>query len=214
MHTRRLTACLAVILAALTLGLAACAGPSATGSASTPTPPPAQAPGAAHPTPTTPPDTTTPPITGGASGSGYAVKVFFSRHPASENNPAVVVPVVRTSPTLGVATYALKQLIAGPTAAEQSAGYYTPLSSALTGPSSCGADFTLALNTHVNRPEQGTATLRFCRATQLPGDLSGAYITSEIQATLLQFPAIHRVVILSDTGDCFDDLSGQNLCLR
>lgn len=211
MRTRHFAAF--IILAALAVALAACAGPSTT--IAHETPPVATGTAAAPiaaPASTATSDTTTPPITSGTSG--YQVNVFFSRHPDSENNPASVFAVTRTSPTLGVATFAIKQLIAGPTAAERNGGLYTPLTVSLTGPSSCGADFTLALNTHASRPEPGTATLRFCRATQLAGDLTGAYIKAEINRTLLQFPSIKKVVILTSSGRCFDDLSGQNLCLK
>lgn len=209
MRTHRFAAFL--VFAALAAGLAACAGPSTT--IANETPPAATATSAAPaPASTATGDTTTPPITSGTSG--YQVNVFFSRHPDSENNPASVFPVTRTSPTLGVATYAIKQLIAGPSASERTSGLYTPLTASLTGASNCGADFTLALNTHAGRPEQGTATLRFCRATQLAGDLTGAYIKAEINRTLLQFPTIKKVVILTSSGQCFDDLSGQNLCLN
>lgn len=214
MRTRRPIAIL-VMLTTFTIGLAACAGPFEGGATSGRTPPPAQVPPTAAPTATAtqPPDTTTPPIASGGS-SGYAVNVYFSRHPDSDNNPALVFPVHRTAPTLGVATYAIRQLIAGPTSGERSAGYYSPLGGVLTGASSCGADFTIALNTHANRPEHGTATLRFCRETQLPGELTGGYIKAEIERTLLQFPTIKKVIILSADGSCFDDLSGQNRCLN
>lgn len=164
--------------------------------------------------------TATAPASGGtaspsATASGYPVQVYFSRHPESDSNPANVFPVSRVSPDLGVATYALRQLIAGPTASETAAQYYTPLTSSLTGASNCGgADFTIALNMRASVAETGTATVQFCRTTQLAGDLSGAYIRAEIEKTLLQFPTIHKVVILTHDGGCFDDFSGQNLCLK
>jgi hypothetical protein len=60
----------------------------------------------------------------------------------------------------------------------------------------------------------GTASLQFCRETLLAGDLTGARITAEITSTLEQFSTIHQVVILNQSGHCFNDLSGQNLCLR
>jgi hypothetical protein len=149
------------------------------------------------------------------TASGYSVQVFFSRHPDSDNDPSKVFPVKRTAPNLQVATYATTQLIAGPTASEQSQGYFTPLSGALGGSSNCGgADFTITLNMRGTKPEPGTATLRFCRTVSLAGDLTGAYISSEIDATLLQFATIKKVVILTVDGGCFDDLSGQNLCLQ
>lgn len=155
------------------------------------------------------------PATGTSTPSGYPVRVYFSRHPDTDNNPAAVFPVDRIAPNLQVATYAFQQLIAGPTASETAANYFTPLPSSLTGSSNCGGpDFQITLNMKGGTPETGTATLRFCRATQLAGDLTGGVISAEINATLKQFSTIHKVVILNSSGSCFDDLSGQNLCLH
>ncbi|HEX6820244.1 MAG TPA: GerMN domain-containing protein [Ktedonobacterales bacterium] len=148
------------------------------------------------------------------SGSGIGVLVYFSKHPESDSNPSAVFPVNRTAPDLKVATYAMTQLIAGPSASESAAGYYTPISTIFSGASNCGgADFTITLNMKGSTPAQGTATLQFCRATQLPGDLTGSYITAEINKTLTQFPTIQHVVILTQNGSCFDDMRGGNLCL-
>jgi len=149
------------------------------------------------------------------SGGPYHVLVYFSKNPDSYNDPSKVFPVDRYSPTLGVATYAIQQLIAGPTAAESSAGYFSEIHGKLSGASNCGgADFKITLDHKGSTPAPGYATLQFCRATSLPGDLSGAYIKSEITATLRQYSNIKNVVILDAQGGCFDDLSGQNLCLK
>lgn len=146
--------------------------------------------------------------------ASYPVKVYFSRHPDSDNSPNAVFPVQRVSPTLGVATYAIQQLIAGPTAAERGAGYYTELTAAISGTSNCGgADFMITLDHRGPKPQTGTATLQFCRTVALPGDLSGGRITAEITAILKQFPNNKQVAILTSSGNCFDDLSGRNACL-
>ncbi len=189
-------------LAITLLALAACgapsAGPTPTATATAPAP---VATATAKPTAT--------------SGGPYHVFVYFSKKPDSYNDPSKVFPVDRYSPTLGVATYAIQQLIAGPNASEAAAGYFSEIQGKLSGPSNCGgADLKITLNYKGATPAPGYATLQFCRATSLPGDLSGAYIKSEINATLKQFSNITNVVILDAKGDCFDDLSGQNLCLK
>lgn len=190
-------------LTLVALIVAGCSSSSGTGSTPTATP---SAPAATA---------TTAAATATSTPSGYPVRVYFSRHPDTDNNPAAVFPVNRTSPNLQVATYSIQQLIAGPTASEAAANYFTPLTSSLTGSSNCGGpDFQITLNMKGTTPETGTATLRFCRTTQLAGDLTGGIIRAEINATLTQFPTIHKVVILTSGGSCFDDLSGQNLCLH
>jgi Sporulation and spore germination len=149
----------------------------------------------------------------GMKSSGYPVKVYFSKHPESDNDPKAVFSVSRTSPDLGVAKYAIQQLVAGPTASEKAAGYFTELQGTPTGSSDCnGEDFTIALDNRGQIPEKGTATLRFCRSLMLPGEMSDARVGAEINATLTQFPTIKKVVVLvRDT--CLGDLSGLNLCL-
>jgi hypothetical protein len=160
-----------------------------------------------QPAPTQPAPTATP--------ATYPVRVYFSKQPNSYNDPTVVFPVQRIAPAADDATYAIQQLIAGPTAAEASAGYFTELTAALTGLSDCnGADFTITRNMRGTTPQAGTATLQFCRATTLPGDMTGPRITAEIDKTLAQFPDITAVVILAQDGHCFDDFSGADRCLQ
>ncbi len=187
-----------ISIIALTLVVAAC-GPVAT------------APGAPSATPSA---TSMPGKSPTATPStSYPIQVYFSRHPDSDSNPLNVFPVRRVSPTLGVATYAVQQFIAGPSASEKAAGYYNEL--ALSGPSSCGgADFKLTLDARGAAPEKATATVQFCRASQLPGDMSGPRVIQALTTTLRQFPSIQRVVILDSTGACFADLSGRNLCVQ
>jgi hypothetical protein len=142
--------------------------------------------------------------------AAYPVKVFFSRHPETDSTVGAVFPVNRVAPTLGVGTFAIQQLIAGPTAGEAAAGYFTELTGSLSGASQCaGADFVYTINSATS-----TGTLQFCRQTTLPGDLSGARIKAEIVATLTQFPNVTQVIILTSAGHCFDDASGADLCLH
>jgi hypothetical protein len=164
--------------------------------------------GATTATPTSAPATSTP--------SSYPVKVYFSKHPDSDNDVNAVFAVNRTSPTLGVARFSLQQLIAGPTASEKASGLYTDLTISLTGPSSCGGDDFQLYPDHkgTSVAEPGTMTIKFCRATQLAGDLTGARIVAEINKTMLQFSNIHKVIILTKDGGCFNDFQGANACLN
>ena|SRR3990167_1783447 len=134
----------------------------------------------------------------------YLVKVFFSKHPESDNDPTKVFPLNRVSPDLGVAKYGLKQLIAGPTAEETAASYFTQVK--LSGESTCaGEDFTLNILNSI-------ATLKFCRQFTSLGVVSDGQAKSEIEATLRQFSSISKVVVLSQDEHCLFDQSGQDLC--
>ncbi|HEY1391048.1 MAG TPA: hypothetical protein VGF38_21105 [Ktedonobacterales bacterium] len=170
----------------------------------------------------------TPPATVAATPTpsgltGYPVKVYFSRYPdsmAATNPPNPVFAVNRVSPTTQVEEFSLQLLIAGPTPEERAQGYFTELNDAFSGSSNCagalpvdGPDFTLRLNMKGTTPEQGTATLQFCRPMTLAGDLVDGRLQAEIDATLLQFATVKKVVILTDHGDCFG-LRGGSWCLQ
>jgi len=156
-----------------------------------------------------------------SNSASYPIKVFFSKSPESLNNGSVVYAVNRMSPTIAVGTYAIQLLIAGPTLSERQAGYFTELNTMLSGPSNCsaplpvgGPDFTLALNKKGTVTQTGTATVKFCRSLNSAGIGADARVTTEINATLKQFPNITKVVILTKDGHCFGDGSGMDLCLR
>jgi hypothetical protein len=151
--------------------------------------------------------------------TNISVKVYFSKF--SDTNPARVYAVDRSSPTTGVATFSIQLLIAGPTLSERDLGYYSELNSIFSGPSVCngshptgGPDFTITLDHRGPKPEPGTATLKFCRATSSGGVLQDARILAGINATLKQFSTIKNVVVLTKDGHCFGDLSGLDRCLK
>jgi hypothetical protein len=194
------------------LFLAACAGPGHSASATSTlagTPPPTQ--GSLTPAPTTP-----------ATGGGIPITVYFAK--ASDPTLEQVFPVQRfAASSTDLEAFSIQMLIAGPTPTERSQGYFSELNSLFTGPSSVacaapdptgGADFTLKLNRRGPTPQQGTATLQFCRPTGSPGVGADARVQAEITATLKQFKGITHVVILDDTGHCFADLRGGDLCLK
>jgi hypothetical protein len=196
---------LAVVFAQIALQRGGIAGPATVPTATHSAP-------VATGTPAATPATTVVPT---PTAKGYVVQVYFSKQPDSYNDPNAVFPVSRFSPTSGVATNAIEQLIAGPTASEKAQGYFTELSAALTGASNCGgADFTITLNMRATHPQTGAATLRFCRTLSLPGELTDARIKAEITKTLTQFPTITSVTIITREGHCFGDLSGQDKCLQ
>jgi spore germination protein GerM len=135
----------------------------------------------------------------------YPVKVYFSKHPESDEDPTRVFSFDRVSPDSGVGTYAIKQLLAGPTASERQAGYFSNVKVRDDASNCGGADFTLKI-------EQGTATLQFCRTFDAIGTISDGQAEQTILATLRQFSTVKKVVILSKDGHCQFDLSGEDRC--
>ncbi|NEO25385.1 MAG: GerMN domain-containing protein [Kamptonema sp. SIO4C4] len=132
------------------------------------------------------------------------VKVYFPKMPESQENFTYVEPVWRRTDSVGVAQFALEQLIAGPRDSEQEKGLVGPLD--LRGDSNCGSDFQIAINNDL-------AKLQFCRTVVSAGVGDDARIASAVEATLKQFSTVEEVVILTPEGNCFGDMSGRNLCL-
>lgn len=143
----------------------------------------------------------------GTPATGVPIRVYFSRHPASDATFTAVSPVKRWAPDRGVATAALAELIDGPTTDERAAGYYSELGRSLSGPSTCdGRDFQLSIR-------DGVATVRFCRAMTSAGIGQDARVRAQIEATLTQFSTIRSVRLLGADGHCLFDESGQDRCL-
>jgi len=136
------------------------------------------------------------------------VQVFFSRNPESFSDFTAVFPVTRDVPAPALMEGAIAALISGPNAAEQATGLFSDLRALMTGTvSNCkGLDFTLM-------PAGGTVTLQLCRATSSAGMGQDARPQAEIEATLMQFPGITKVIVLSSTGHCLFDESGLDICL-
>ncbi len=140
-----------------------------------------------------------------AKAAQYRVKVFFPKSPQSNSNLSYVEPVERTTSSLGVARFAIEQLIAGPQAAEKQKGFANAIK--LAGNSNCGADFSLSVT-------NGVARLKFCRDVVSAGIGDDARAKSSLEATLKQFATVKRVILLNKSGNCLGDMSGENICLR
>jgi hypothetical protein len=118
-----------------------------------------------------------------------------------------VFPVTRVAPDAGVATAALKALIAGPTPDEVRVGYFSEIGENLRGPSNCdGSDFTIQV-------ADGLGTVRFCRMLTSAGIGQDARMQSALTSTLTQFSSIRQVRLLTHEGHCLFDLSGEDRCL-
>ncbi|BCL78646.1 GerMN domain-containing protein [Ktedonobacteria bacterium brp13] len=153
----------------------------------------------------------------------YHVKIYFSKTTlhAGQAGSDIAVPVERLTNATMIETYAMQQLVQGPTATEQKEGYYSQLQRSIAGPSNCNStnsagstDFILTLNKKGSIAESGTATVKFCRHITSAGVGADATINSEIVATLEQFNIIKKVVILTNEGHCFGDESGADVCLH
>jgi hypothetical protein len=159
-------------------------------------------------------DSSTGDSTDGSSGSADSsdvvtktVKVYFGKNPESYNDFSKVYAVNRTSTRTDIGTFALEQLIAGPTTAEKTQKYFTPLG--FSGTSNCsGKDFKLVINKTTK-----VATVTFCKVADVGGSGEEARIINSITPTLTQFSTVTKVIILTKDGHCFGDESGLDMCL-
>lgn len=154
-------------------------------------------------------NTTPPAATSGGNSAppgqtSYEVKVYFGKHPDSDDDPTKVFPVTRTGKDLGLAKFALEQLIAGPTPAEKTAGYYSSVK--LLGASNCeGEDFTITIIS-------GKATVKFCKQVEALGVIADGRATVQLETTLKQFSTVNKVVLLTKDNNCLFDESGLDRC--
>ncbi len=136
----------------------------------------------------------------------YTVKVFFSKHSESDDDPSKVFALNRTTSSIGVGKFAISELLKGPTATEQSQGYFSYVR-LRSGDSTCGGD-----SISLNITSGGVATLKFCKPFDHIGSISDGQAESEINATLQQFSSVKKIIILNYKDDCEFNLSGLNLC--
>lgn len=132
----------------------------------------------------------------------YPVYIYFSKHPDSDNDPSKTFPVQRVSPDLRVGSFAITQLLKGPTSNESAQGYFI---TARLRAGAATSDFILTISS-------GAATLQFLKPFDHLGVVADGQADSEIKATLKQFSTVKKVIILNYQGNCEFDLSGMNLC--
>jgi hypothetical protein len=141
------------------------------------------------------------------------VKVFFSKNPDSMSDFTAVFPVTRSTTSSAVGTFALEQLLAGPTASESSTGLFSQTKKILpSGASSVGSlsgcgvgiSFTLSIT-------GGVARMQFCVATSSGGIGDDARTKTEITKTLSQFSStVSSVKVCTSTSEIFGDESGMH----
>ncbi len=113
-------------------------------------------------------------------------------------------PVVRETARSDIATYAMEELLRGPSPQETENGLQTIFGEdefvTITGDSSCGGkDFVVGLNI---RDE--VAQVHFCRNLSFLGDASTQILREMIHKTLTQFESIQKVRIFNNKNNCFD----------
>ncbi|BAU64419.1 hypothetical protein STA3757_17910 [Stanieria sp. NIES-3757] len=135
----------------------------------------------------------------------HQVKIFFPIAPKLSQSFTDTQAVLRITNSLGVARFAIEQLIKGPTKLEKQVGLIAPIK--LIGQSNCGENFKLSLT-------QGVAILQFCQTVLTGGVGDDARLTTSIQKTLSQFPTINQIILLNQDGGCLNDLKGDNSCQK
>jgi len=113
-------------------------------------------------------------------------------------------PVERQTARKDIATYAIEQIIRGPSIDEIEGGlrptFGTDHFVTISGKSVCGIkNFVLELDV-----DNYFARVRFCKDLQLNEELSAPLLAEQIRKTLIRFEKIHKVQILNKDQACFD----------
>ncbi len=136
----------------------------------------------------------------------YSTDIYmFSNDKFSQpGNADYTVPVGRQTVRTDVATFALEEVIRGPTTEETEQGLRSTFGEeyfmSLSGKSNCGIkNFTLSLDA-----DNYFARVNFCKDITFAQDWSKMLLTEQIRKTLIQFEKIQKVQILNKEGNCLD----------
>ena len=189
---------LGVLFLALAPALAACSATSTVRPGTTPAT-----------TPTTQPTAT--------SGPARTVQVFFTKQPETGTTHKTF-PVTRTTTSADVASFAIAQLVTGPTDAEKAAGYSGALQGRMgaKGGASCdgSVDFALRMNARGTTTEAGTLTIRLCKDPVFQGNYPAwSQSIDQLRDTALHLPGVRAVVLLTSRNTCYDDQGDGTRCL-
>lgn len=171
-------------------------------------------------TPTAQPSSTaTPQPTATATAvPSRTVQVFFTKQPETGSTHKTFA-VTRTTTEADVATFAIAQLITGPTDAEKSSGYSSALEGRIgaKGGASCdgSADFATKMDARGTTAEPGTLTVTLCKNPTFQGNyLAWSQSIDQLKDTVLHLPGVHAVVLLTSRNTCYDDQGDGTLCLH
>jgi hypothetical protein len=136
----------------------------------------------------------------------YSTDVYmFSNDKFSQpGNANYTVPVERQTRRTDIATFALEEIMRGPTAEETEQGLRSTFGDeyfiTLSGKSQCGIrNFTITLD-----PDNYFARVNFCKDINFTQDWSMMLLQDQIRKTLIQFEKIQKVQILNKDGNCLD----------
>lgn len=136
-----------------------------------------------------------------------SIKIFFFDQEAFINAEMNFIDYVnRTTERSDLATFAVEEIIKGPTTEEQTQGLAATFGDGslirFIGESNCGnKDFTISI-------EDRNATVRLCREIFINNDNSSGIMRSQIAQTINQFSSVDQTRVLRVSGECADDMAG------
>ncbi len=150
----------------------------------------------------------------GEEAEGETVQLYFYKEPLEpQHNVADIESVERTTESENLYTYAITELINGPSEEEQDDGYISVFS--LSGSSTCSG------HSFQYKTTGSTLKIQICKEIEPVLDAEGAYagITLNAQARVtrqfnesLSFGGIDSVALFDKNGNCYAPESGQNAC--
>jgi hypothetical protein len=143
--------------------------------------------------------------TASSISTAKALQVFYSKDPASTTIPKTTFGLARTTSRTDIEMFALENLMSGPSQAERTLGYYTPINMWGTGGPSCNMqNFTLTITNK-------KADVKMCVSLVLTVPGADQRIKYTLNDTLLQFPTITSVGLKDMSGNCVPVTVG-NIC--
>jgi hypothetical protein len=143
------------------------------------------------------------------SAAQATYKIYFAdTAKAGASTPAqMLTSVTRKTSRADALTFALEQMIAGPTQSEKAAGLSSTFAGRISGTSNCGgANFVAQI-----QPGQ-VAQVKFCKQVSGVGSFADGVLLASIGEAAFQFSGVSKVLILDQSGKCLFDESGLEIC--
>lgn len=121
------------------------------------------------------------------------IKIFFGKNPVSFDSSNIVCSVIRETNSTDLISFALDELIKGPTSEEASEGLYSEIN--LVGESNCeGKDYKYTI-------DNGNLTVQFCKRLDLADEMQGDCVVKTVTQSIMAIDKVDRLTILDFEGN-------------
>lgn len=120
------------------------------------------------------------------------IKIFYGKNPVSFDSSNIVCSVIRETNSTDLISFALDELIKGPTSEEALEGLYSEIN--LVGESNCaGRDYRYGL-------DDGNLTIQFCKKLDIADEIQSECVIKTVTQSLMAIKSVSSVNILDMNG--------------